>query len=127
MSRPPSPQFTNKGYFSTSHTTFERFIREEASDWASAFTLLGTIFVLPFQDVDFTPMSVYVDTIETYFDSHVDLLQRRLQKHSDRLKMKAEETKFKLKDLSGDILAENFDREIKNFRVKVRVLVIASC
>ncbi|KAG6901886.1 hypothetical protein C0995_007011 [Termitomyces sp. Mi166 len=66
---------------------------------------------------DFTPGSA--DTIETYFDSHVDLLQRRLQKHSDRLKMKAEETKFKLKDFSGDALAENFDREFKNFKVKV--------
>ena len=67
---------------------------------------------------------VYSDTIETYFDSHVDLLQRKLQKHGDRLKMKAEET-FKLrdlsiKDLSGDMLAEHFDREFKNFRLKVR-------
>jgi hypothetical protein len=66
----------------------------------------------------------YADTIETYFDSHVDLLQRKLQKHSDRLKMKAEET-FKLKDLSikdlsGDMLAEHFDREFKSFRLKVR-------
>ncbi|KAG5644934.1 hypothetical protein DXG03_007399 [Asterophora parasitica] len=61
---------------------------------------------------------VSADTVETYFDSHVDLLQRKLQKHSDRLKMKAEET-FKLKDLSGDALAENFDREFKNFKVKV--------
>ena len=31
------------------------------------------------------------DTFETYFDSHVDLLQRKLLKHSVRLKMKAEE------------------------------------
>ena len=67
---------------------------------------------------------VHPDTIETYFDSHVDLLQRKLQKHSGRLKMKAEET-FKLKDLSikdlsGDMLAEHFDREFKNFRLKVR-------
>ena len=59
------------------------------------------------------------DTVETYFDSHVDLLQRKLQKHSDRLKLKAEET-FKIKDLSGDLLAENFDREFKGFKVKVR-------
>ena len=29
--------------------------------------------------------------METYFDSHLDLLQRQLSKHSDRLKMKAEE------------------------------------
>ncbi|KAG6830615.1 hypothetical protein H0H92_015707 [Tricholoma furcatifolium] len=95
MSRPPSPQPTSKSY-----QVFERFIREETADWAGAFTLL--------------------DTVETYFDSHVDLLQRRLQKHSDRLKMKAEET-FKLKEISGDALAENFEREYKNFKTKVLI------
>ncbi|KAG5654666.1 hypothetical protein H0H81_009915 [Sphagnurus paluster] len=92
-SRPPSPPLNNKSLFPTPQA-FERFLREETG----AFTLL--------------------DTFETYFDSHVDLLQRKLQKHSDRLKMKAEET-FKLKDLSGDALAENFDREVKNFKFKV--------
>ncbi|TFK29327.1 hypothetical protein FA15DRAFT_664256 [Coprinopsis marcescibilis] len=92
--RPPSPPFP-KGYFSS---PFERFARDEGSDqWASAFTLL--------------------DTVETYFDSHVDLLQRKLQKHSDRLKMKAEE-RFKIKDLSGDLLAENLEREVKNVKLK---------
>ncbi|KAF9452013.1 hypothetical protein P691DRAFT_722759 [Macrolepiota fuliginosa MF-IS2] len=98
-SRPPSPSLPSKGYFSA---PFERFIRDESSDWASAFTLL--------------------DTIETYFDSHVDLLQRKLQKqlqkHGDRLKLKAEET-FKIRELSGDMLAENFEREIKNFKLKI--------
>lgn len=86
---------TGMGYFSA---PFERFIRDEASDWAGAFTLL--------------------DTMETYFDSRIDLLQRQIQKHSDRLKMKAE---FALKKhaQSGDILAENFDREIRNFKLKV--------
>jgi len=63
------------------------------------------------------------DTVETYFDSHVDLLQRKLQKHSDRLKLKAEETfkikDLKIKDLSGDLLTENLEREIKNFKIKV--------
>ncbi|KAJ7667640.1 hypothetical protein DFH06DRAFT_1183131 [Mycena polygramma] len=93
MSTPPSPPNGKNTYF-----PFERFKREEMSDWASAFTLL--------------------DTVETYFDSHVDLLQRRLQKHSDRLKMKAEET-FKIRDLSGDVLAENFEREFKGFKLKV--------
>jgi hypothetical protein len=82
------------------------------------------------QSADFS-----VDTIETYFDSHVDLLQRKLQKHSDRLKMKAEETfkikdlnlkdlklkDLKIKDLSGDLLAENLEREIKSFKLKVRI------
>ncbi|KAF7301601.1 hypothetical protein MIND_00725600 [Mycena indigotica] len=99
ISRPPSPPITLKNPFSAS---FERFRREEAADWAGAFTLL--------------------DTVETYFDSHVDLLQRKLQKHSDRLKKdlmsRAEE--FKIKDFSGDQLAENFEREFKGFKIKLQ-------
>ncbi|KAF9057780.1 hypothetical protein BJ165DRAFT_1538984 [Panaeolus papilionaceus] len=98
-SRPPSPTL-GKGYFST---PFERFVRDDSSfdQLASAFTLL--------------------DTVETYFDSHVDLLQRKLQKHSDRLKMKAEEKikDLKIKDLSGDLLADNLEREIKSFKLKI--------
>ncbi len=58
------------------------------------------------------------DTLETYFDSHVDLLQRKFQKHSDRLKMKAEVT-FKIRELSSD-LPENIEREFKNFKLRVR-------
>lgn len=104
-SRPPSPPY-GKGYFSA---PFERFVRDDTFDQLTgAFTLL--------------------DTVETYFDSHVDLLQRKLQKHSDRLKLKAEETfkikdlkikDLKIKDLSGDLLAENLEREIKNFKLKL--------
>jgi hypothetical protein len=72
----------------------------------------------------FSNVSGIVDTMETYFDSHIDLLQRSLQKHSDRLKSKAEEA-FKIRAPSGEvlskeILAENFDREVKNFKLKVR-------
>jgi len=63
--------------------------------------------------------------VETYFDSRVDLLQRKLQKHSDRLKMKAEETfkikDLKIKDLSGDLLTENLEKEVKAFKLKVRI------
>ena len=61
--------------------------------------------------------------METYFDSRIDLIQRSLQKHSDRLKMRAEETleTFKIRDLSGDLLAENFDREVRSFKLKVRI------
>ncbi|CAK5262681.1 unnamed protein product [Mycena citricolor] len=77
------------------NVSFDRFKRDELSDWAGAFTLL--------------------DTIETYIDSHADLLQRKLQKHSDRLKMRAEET-FKMRDLSGDL---HFDKEFKSFKLKV--------
>ncbi|KAH9482888.1 Glycerophosphocholine acyltransferase 1 [Psilocybe cubensis] len=107
-SRPPSPPF-GKGYFSV---PFERFVRDESFDLTSAFTLL--------------------DTVETYFDSHVDLLQRKLQKHSDRLKLKAEETfkikdlklkDLKIKDLSGDLLADNLEREIRNFKLKLSTRV----
>lgn len=58
------------------------------------------------------------DTMETYFDSRLDLLQRHIQKHSDRLKTKAEEA-LKKRVHSSDALAENLDREIKNFRLKV--------
>ncbi|KAG9317156.1 hypothetical protein JVU11DRAFT_1348 [Chiua virens] len=98
-SRPPSPSRSEvsngMGYFSV---PFERFLRDDISDWTGAFTLL--------------------DTMETYFDSRLDLLQRQIQKHSDRLKMKAEEA-LKKRAQSGDVLAENLDREIKNFKLKV--------
>ncbi|TFK74459.1 hypothetical protein BDN72DRAFT_789284 [Pluteus cervinus] len=94
--RPPTPPY-GKNYFSA---PFERF-RDEAVDWAGAFTLL--------------------DTVETYFDSRVDLIQRKLQKHSDRLKVKAESKlkDLKIKDLAGDALAENIEREFKGFKLKL--------
>ncbi|KAG1773853.1 hypothetical protein EDD22DRAFT_3509 [Suillus occidentalis] len=96
-SRPPSPTLrmdslvNGTAYFSA---PFERFIRDETG----AFTLL--------------------DTMETFFDSRLDLLQRQIQKHSDKLKSKAEEA-LKKRVQSGDLLAENFDREVKNFKLKV--------
>ncbi|KAK7471052.1 hypothetical protein VKT23_002467 [Stygiomarasmius scandens] len=89
----------------------ERFRRDELIDWSSGFTLL--------------------DTLETYFDSHVDLLQRELKKRGDelrkrgdKLKMRADKTleNLKIRDLSGDLLTtstENFEREFKSFKIKV--------
>lgn len=62
--------------------------------------------------------------METFFDSRLDLLQRQIQKHSDRLKSKAEEA-LKKRVQSSDVLAENFDREIKNFKLKVRSELVA--
>ncbi|KAJ2930217.1 hypothetical protein H1R20_g6857, partial [Candolleomyces eurysporus] len=62
-------------------------------------------------------LSVETDTFETYFDSHVDLFQRKIQKQSERFKMKAAE-RFKIKDLSGDLLAENLDKELKEIKLK---------
>jgi hypothetical protein len=123
VSRPPSPNSrtespaTGTGYFST---PFERFIRDEASDWAGAFTLLGKSSVLLLLLTMSTgPDHVAIDTMETFFDSRLDLLQRQIQKHSDRLKFKAEEA-LKKRVQSSDVLAENFDREVKNFKLKVR-------
>ncbi|PPQ64796.1 hypothetical protein CVT26_002628 [Gymnopilus dilepis] len=95
-SPPNSPPF-GKGYFSA---PFEHFIRDEESKQ------------LP-------------DTVETYFDSHVDLLQRKLQKHSDRLKMRAD-LKLKdlgIRDLSSPVLAENLDKEFKRFKLKLTTRV----
>jgi len=58
--------------------------------------------------------------METYFDSRIDLIQRSWQKHSDRLKIET----FKIKDLSGDLLPGNFDREVRNFKLKVCPLFV---
>jgi hypothetical protein len=63
--------------------------------------------------------------METFFDSRLDLLQRQIQKHSDRLKSKAEEA-LKKRVQSGDLLAENFDREVKNFKLKAGSELVAS-
>ncbi|KZP13096.1 hypothetical protein FIBSPDRAFT_921728 [Athelia psychrophila] len=98
--RPPSRVGSPPG----GPATYDYFMRDERPEWAGAFTLL--------------------DTMETYFDSHLDLLQRRLQKHSDRLKSKAEEA-LKFRSPSGvdllnkDLLTENFDREVNKFKLKV--------
>ena len=67
--------------------------------------------------------------METYFDSHLDLLQRRLAKTSDRLKSRAEE---RLKDIKKDMLKKDgvlkivgptnaqLERELQRYKLKVR-------
>lgn len=91
---------TGLGYFSV---PFERFVRDDISDWASGFTLL--------------------DTLETYFDSRLDLLQRNLAKHSDRLKMRAEGTLQEVmkKDLFKIVptKSNHLEREVQKFKLKV--------
>lgn len=59
------------------------------------------------------------DTMETFFDARIDLIQRALTKHSDRLKIRAEEAMNKMKTPAGEDLAENLDREMQKFRLKV--------
>jgi hypothetical protein len=110
---------------------FERFRRrDEIIDWSSGFTLLGVYSIFSFLLSTQTRRSLYItDTFETYFDSHVDLFQRELKKRGDELRkrgdkliMRADKTleNLKIKDLSGDLLTENFDREFKSFKIKVR-------
>ena len=61
--------------------------------------------------------------METYFDSRLDLLQRSLAKHSDRLKVRAEETMNEV--LKKDMFKShsNFG-ELQQFRMKVRLLCL---
>lgn len=61
------------------------------------------------------------DTLETFFDARIDLIQRTLTKHSDRLKVRAEEAMNKMKTPAGEDLAENLDREMQKFKLKVRI------
>jgi hypothetical protein len=105
------------------------------TEWTSAFTLIGQPLAFPHYHLVTGSSPIWcslaililADTVETYFDSHVDYLQKKLQKHSDLLKIKAGQFQgnFKLSDISrdltqhGDSLAENFDREVKTFKLKV--------
>jgi hypothetical protein len=57
--------------------------------------------------------------METYFDSRVDLLQRRLQKQTDQLKRRAQEVVKGYRSASGEPIAENFDREVQKMKLKV--------
>ncbi|KAF8520071.1 hypothetical protein JB92DRAFT_2896136 [Gautieria morchelliformis] len=85
------------GYFSI---PFERFAKDEFSGWTSGFTLL--------------------DTIETYFDSRLDLLERRLKKHSDKLKTRAGEALKRTKSPMSDFrYAVDLEKEMLKFKVKV--------
>ncbi len=68
--------------------------------------------------------------METYFDSHLDLLQRNLAKTSDRLKLRAEATLNDLK--KKDVLKDGplklvpaatniqLERELQRYKLKVR-------
>ena len=63
------------------------------------------------------------DTIETFFDSRMDLLERRLKKHYDKLKLRAEEAS-KFKPPSGELFAagKDIDKEVQKFKLKVNFI-----
>ncbi|KAI0301270.1 hypothetical protein BC826DRAFT_988459 [Russula brevipes] len=97
LSHPGSPSLLPMGLFSSDH-----LVPEDGSEYANAFTLL--------------------DTLETYWDARMDLLQRNISKRKNRLKMRAEVALneiFKGKPPSPDVLAENFEREVAKLKMKV--------
>lgn len=59
------------------------------------------------------------DTLETYWDSRMDLLERRIKSQSERLKSRANEHLAKIKTPSGDKYARDIENEVKRFKVKV--------
>jgi len=73
-------------------------MREDAyRDWTSAFTLL--------------------DTMETFFDSRIDLIQRQLSKRTEKLRMRAEHIvkTSKVRTPGG----EDLDREVQKMKLKM--------
>ncbi|KAF8528917.1 hypothetical protein BU17DRAFT_37383 [Hysterangium stoloniferum] len=93
----PSTMPGSMGYFSI---PFERFAKDEPSGWTTGLTLL--------------------DTIETYFDSRIDLLERRFKKHSEKLKVRAEEALKRTKTPTGEFkYAVDIDKEMQKFKLKV--------
>jgi hypothetical protein len=104
-------------------SAYERVLdaRDEMTEWTSAWTLFGVSCAIDKATTQLT--TSLIDTFETFFDSHVDLLQRRLQKQGDKLRSRADQlgTSLKLRrtGLSRDALSENFDREVKRMKLKV--------
>lgn len=65
---------------------------------------------------------VFTDTIETYFDSRLDLLERRLKKHGDMLKIRAEEALKKTKTPIGEFrYSVDLEKEMQKFKLRVRL------
>ncbi|GAW10392.1 integral to membrane protein [Lentinula edodes] len=106
MSAPSSPLLDGN---SQNNNFSDPFGRDDMVDGSTAFTLL--------------------DTLETFLGSHVDLLQRRLQRHSDRLKLKTDEVLRRRNSSSpGENVIANLEREAKAFQLKVssRMMQLAS-
>lgn len=97
LALPPLPPL-NLGFFSS---PFEKFLKDvDASEWAGSFTLL--------------------DTLETYWDSRMDLLERRLKSHGEKLKVRANEQLAKIKTPTGEFqYPKDIENEVKKFKVKV--------
>jgi hypothetical protein len=107
--------------------SLENIFSEDGSEYANAFTLLGEPHHCMSGSMR-SPSNSHraslgaPDTLETYWDSRMDLLQRNISKRKDKLKMRAElalNEIFKGKPPSPDLLAENFEREVVKLKLKV--------
>jgi|SRR6267142_845976 len=119
LSRPESPSLFLMGSF-----TLDNRFPEDGSEYSNAFTLLGKPHLgIAKRDLHLiAPRPGVADTMETYWDARMDLLQRNISRRKDRLKMRAElalNEIFKGKPPSPDVLAENFEREVIRLRQKV--------
>lgn len=108
------------GYFSM---PFERFRKDELG-WTTGFTLLGVVVDANSVCSGALPSDMYyADTVETYFDSRIDLLERHLKKQGDKLKIRAEEALKRTKTPTGEFrYSVDLEKEMQKFKVKVRRL-----
>lgn len=60
------------------------------------------------------------DTIETFWDARIDLLERRIKKHSDRFKAKAGEAIKRAGTPTTDLYTKDMEKEVQRFKEKVR-------
>ncbi|GJJ11729.1 hypothetical protein Clacol_005967 [Clathrus columnatus] len=104
------------GYFSM---PFDR-LRKDELGWTTGFTLLGAFSFLFFGAVLLIQHCSDVDTIETYFDSRIDLLERHLKKQGDKLKIRAEEALKRTKTPMGEFrYSVDLEKELQKFKLKV--------
>jgi len=85
-------------------------------------------YLVPEDGLEFANAFTLLDTLETYWDARMDLLQRNISKRKDKLKMRAElalNEIFKGKPPSPEALAENFEREVSRLKLKVNTRVIS--
>lgn len=83
---------------------------------------LGNYFSIPFEKVraddaltiDWAGLTL-LDTIETFFDARIDLFERNLKKHKERIQTRAAAlAKTKIRTNT-----EELDKEVQKFKLKV--------
>ena len=65
-----------------------------------------------------------LDTVETFFEAHVDPIQGALLKHSDCLKVRAAEAMSKMRTPAGQGLVGDLDWGMRTFKLRVCMLIL---